>query len=41
LFIYLRNDEKAMIPKETLAKMAELGAFGALVPEDYGGAGWY
>ncbi|KHN86962.1 Very long-chain specific acyl-CoA dehydrogenase, mitochondrial [Toxocara canis] len=34
-----RNDEEAAIPKEVLKQFAELGAFGALVPEEYEGAG--
>lgn len=35
----LRNDENASIPKEVLSQFAELGAFGAVVPEEYSGAG--
>ncbi|CAD5216532.1 unnamed protein product [Bursaphelenchus xylophilus] len=34
-----KNDEKAEIPMEQLKKFAELGAFGAVVPEEYEGAG--
>uniref|UniRef100_A0A183BWI1 Acyl-CoA_dh_N domain-containing protein n=1 Tax=Globodera pallida TaxID=36090 RepID=A0A183BWI1_GLOPA len=34
-----RNDEQAQIPADVLAKFAELGAFGALVPEKWLGAG--
>lgn len=34
-----RNDEKMEIPKEVLEQFAELGAFGALVPPEYEGAG--
>uniref|UniRef100_A0A914HE95 Very long-chain specific acyl-CoA dehydrogenase, mitochondrial n=1 Tax=Globodera rostochiensis TaxID=31243 RepID=A0A914HE95_GLORO len=34
-----RNDEQAQIPADVLAKFAELGAFGALVPEKWQGAG--
>ncbi|EFO27781.2 acyl-CoA dehydrogenase domain-containing protein [Loa loa] len=33
------NDEKEEIPMDTLSKFAEIGAFGALVPEEYDGAG--
>ena len=33
------NDEKATIPMEQLKQFAELGGFGALVPEEYEGAG--
>ena len=32
-------DEKEEYPRATVAKMAELGLFGMLVPESYGGAG--
>jgi alkylation response protein AidB-like acyl-CoA dehydrogenase len=32
-------DEKEQYPRATIAKMAELGLLGLLVPEDYGGAG--
>src|SRR5437868_827189 len=32
-------DEKEQYPRETLAKMAELGVLGLLVPEEFGGAG--
>ena len=32
-------DEKEQYPRESLAKMAELGLLGLLVPEQYGGAG--
>jgi alkylation response protein AidB-like acyl-CoA dehydrogenase len=32
-------DEKEQYPRETLAKMGELGLLGLLVPEEYGGAG--
>src|SRR5436190_21749289 len=32
-------DEKDQYPRETLAKMAELGVLGLLVPEEFGGAG--
>jgi alkylation response protein AidB-like acyl-CoA dehydrogenase len=32
-------DEQEQFPRETLAKMAELGLLGLLVPEEYGGAG--
>src|ERR1051325_23757 len=32
-------DEKEEFPRATLAKMAELGLLGLLVPEQYGGAG--
>uniref|UniRef100_A0A0M3IL14 Very long-chain specific acyl-CoA dehydrogenase, mitochondrial n=1 Tax=Ascaris lumbricoides TaxID=6252 RepID=A0A0M3IL14_ASCLU len=35
----VKNDEDAAIPKELLTKFAELGAFGALVPEQFEGAG--
>ncbi|KAK0393344.1 hypothetical protein QR680_000161 [Steinernema hermaphroditum] len=35
----VKNDENASIPKEVLAQFAEYGAFGALVPEEYEGAG--
>ncbi|VDP34118.1 unnamed protein product [Heligmosomoides polygyrus] len=35
----VKNDETAEIPKEVLAKFAELGAFGAVVPPEYEGAG--
>lgn len=34
-----RNDENAAIPMEVLKQFAELGAFGAVVPEKYEGAG--
>ncbi|KAI1719984.1 acyl-CoA dehydrogenase, middle domain-containing protein [Ditylenchus destructor] len=34
-----KNDEKAEIPKEVLRQFAELGAFGAVVPEEFEGAG--
>uniref|UniRef100_A0A1I7WRI3 Very long-chain specific acyl-CoA dehydrogenase, mitochondrial n=1 Tax=Heterorhabditis bacteriophora TaxID=37862 RepID=A0A1I7WRI3_HETBA len=34
-----KNDEKAEIPREVLEKFAELGAFGAVVPVEYEGAG--
>lgn len=34
-----KNDENASIPMEQLKQFAELGAFGALVPEEYEGAG--
>ncbi|PAV63025.1 hypothetical protein WR25_09069 isoform B [Diploscapter pachys] len=34
-----RNDERAEIPREVLSKFGELGAFGALVPPEYEGAG--
>ncbi|PAV74321.1 hypothetical protein WR25_13830 isoform B [Diploscapter pachys] len=34
-----KNDERAEIPREVLNKFAELGAFGALVPPEYEGAG--
>lgn len=34
-----RNDENEAIPMDTLSKLAEIGAFGALVPEEYNGAG--
>lgn len=37
--MFYRNDEDAAIPKELLTKFAELGAFGALVPEQFEGAG--
>uniref|UniRef100_A0A8R1XNS8 Very long-chain specific acyl-CoA dehydrogenase, mitochondrial n=1 Tax=Onchocerca volvulus TaxID=6282 RepID=A0A8R1XNS8_ONCVO len=33
------NDEKEDISMDTLSKFAEIGAFGALVPEEYDGAG--
>ncbi|KAL3994288.1 Acyl-CoA dehydrogenase C-terminal domain family protein [Acanthocheilonema viteae] len=33
------NDEKEEIPMEILSKFAEIGAFGALIPEEYNGAG--
>ncbi|KAM3719535.1 Very long-chain specific acyl-CoA dehydrogenase [Dirofilaria immitis] len=33
------NDEKEEIPMDILSKFAEIGAFGALVPEEYDGAG--
>src|SRR5262249_34705650 len=32
-------DEKEKYPRETVAKMGELGLLGMLVPEEYGGAG--
>ncbi len=32
-------DELAMFPKETVAKLAELGFMGIMVPQEYGGAG--
>src|SRR2546430_8914438 len=32
-------DEKEQYPRATVAKMAELGLLGLLVPEEYGGAG--
>ena len=32
-------DEKEEFPRATIAKMAELGLMGLLVPEDYGGPG--
>src|SRR6266567_4362789 len=32
-------DEKEQYPRSTIAKMAELGLLGLLVPEEYGGAG--
>ncbi|KAK0412275.1 hypothetical protein QR680_006126 [Steinernema hermaphroditum] len=35
----VKNDENATIPKEVLKQFAEYGAFGALVPEEYEGAG--
>ncbi|TMS33817.1 hypothetical protein L596_001509 [Steinernema carpocapsae] len=35
----VKNDETASIPKEVLSQFAEYGAFGAVVPEDYEGAG--
>uniref|UniRef100_F1L0V7 Very long-chain specific acyl-CoA dehydrogenase, mitochondrial n=1 Tax=Ascaris suum TaxID=6253 RepID=F1L0V7_ASCSU len=35
----VKNDEDAAIPKELLMKFSELGAFGALVPEQFEGAG--
>lgn len=38
-FCACRNDDIADVPKEVLAQFAELGAFGALVPEKYEGAG--
>lgn len=38
-FLFFRNDELLDVPKEVLAQFAELGAFGALVPEEYEGAG--
>ncbi|KAI6196689.1 hypothetical protein M3Y94_01138400 [Aphelenchoides besseyi] len=34
-----KNDEKSAIPMEQLKQFAELGAFGAVVPEEYEGAG--
>ncbi|PAV63026.1 hypothetical protein WR25_09069 isoform C [Diploscapter pachys] len=34
-----KNDERAEIPREVLSKFGELGAFGALVPPEYEGAG--
>lgn len=34
-----KNDETALIPSEKLDQFAELGAFGAVVPEKFGGAG--
>ncbi|VDN17350.1 unnamed protein product [Gongylonema pulchrum] len=34
-----KNDEQETIPKDVLSKLAELGAFGALVPEEFEGAG--
>lgn len=37
--ICLRNDETASIPSDKLSQFAELGAFGAVVPEKFGGAG--
>ncbi|CEF67376.1 Acyl-CoA oxidase/dehydrogenase, central domain and Acyl-CoA dehydrogenase/oxidase C-terminal domain and Acyl-CoA dehydrogenase/oxidase, N-terminal and middle domain and Acyl-CoA dehydrogenase/oxidase, N-terminal domain-containing protein [Strongyloides ratti] len=33
------NDAKGEIPRKQLDEFAELGAFGVLVPEEYGGAG--
>ncbi|VDK69334.1 unnamed protein product [Litomosoides sigmodontis] len=33
------NDEKEEIPMDILSKLSEIGAFGALVPEEYNGAG--
>ncbi|OZC11910.1 hypothetical protein X798_01091, partial [Onchocerca flexuosa] len=33
------NDEKEDISMDTLSKFAQIGAFGALVPEEYNGAG--
>uniref|UniRef100_A0A0R3RSD1 Very long-chain specific acyl-CoA dehydrogenase, mitochondrial n=1 Tax=Elaeophora elaphi TaxID=1147741 RepID=A0A0R3RSD1_9BILA len=33
------NDEKEEIPMDFLSKFAEIGAFGAVVPEEYNGAG--
>ncbi|CAG9533914.1 unnamed protein product [Cercopithifilaria johnstoni] len=33
------NDEREEIPMDILSKFAEIGAFGALVPEEYNGAG--
>jgi very long chain acyl-CoA dehydrogenase len=38
-FIIFRNDENAAIPMDVLAQFGELGAFGAVVPEEFGGAG--
>ncbi|KAE9547377.1 hypothetical protein FO519_009411 [Halicephalobus sp. NKZ332] len=35
----VKNDREANIPMEVLAQFAEIGAFGALVPEEYEGAG--
>ncbi|KAK6047407.1 acyl-CoA dehydrogenase family member 9 [Cooperia oncophora] len=35
----VKNDETSDIPKEVLDKFGELGGFGILVPEEYGGAG--
>jgi alkylation response protein AidB-like acyl-CoA dehydrogenase len=32
-------DEKGVFPRETVAKLGELGLMGITVPEDYGGAG--
>lgn len=34
-----KNDENASIPMEQLKQFAELGAFGAVVPEEFEGAG--
>ncbi|VDO82584.1 unnamed protein product [Haemonchus placei] len=34
-----RNDETSDIPREVLEKFGELGGYGILVPEQYGGAG--
>ena len=34
-----KNDQTAKIPEEVTKQFAELGAFGALVPEEYEGAG--
>ncbi|EYC19538.1 hypothetical protein Y032_0024g922 [Ancylostoma ceylanicum] len=39
IFHIIQNDERMEIPKEVLAQFAELGAFGALVPPEYEGAG--
>lgn len=33
------RDEAARFPRELLPKMAELGLFGVMIPEEYGGAG--
>ncbi|KJH49453.1 acyl-CoA dehydrogenase family member 9 [Dictyocaulus viviparus] len=35
----VKNDQTMEIPKEVLAQFAELGAFGAVVPTEYEGAG--
>ncbi|VDD87618.1 unnamed protein product [Enterobius vermicularis] len=35
----VKNDENAEIPMDVLKQFGELGGFGALVPEEYGGAG--
>jgi butyryl-CoA dehydrogenase len=33
------RDESARFPRELLPKMADLGLFGVMIPERYGGAG--
>ncbi|KAK5978148.1 Very long-chain specific acyl-CoA dehydrogenase [Trichostrongylus colubriformis] len=35
----VKNDETSDIPKEVLEKFGELGGYGILVPQEYGGAG--
>src|SRR5262249_58381255 len=33
------RDEAARFPRELIPKMADLGLFGVMIPENYGGAG--